>query len=190
MFWFLKYFCRKKLRKKFAFLTQNKAKLCKNLIITLVFEKNANFFGENWQKSLIKCDHNIDPRWVCEKNRPNHLFLKINASSIFRKKKLNKNVGCFCNKKMLKVNNRSLGVHVNSPKLGSMLWSQFSAIFADFCVFLKNQCFDQIFAKSRSSLSKKRQYFRQIFRRKYLKNHSIGPWSPWSGIIPKIARCQ
>jgi hypothetical protein len=36
--------------KKLAFLTQNKAKLCKNLIITLVFEKNANFFAENCQK--------------------------------------------------------------------------------------------------------------------------------------------
>jgi hypothetical protein len=29
--------------KKLAFLTQNKAKICKILIITLVFEKNANF---------------------------------------------------------------------------------------------------------------------------------------------------
>jgi hypothetical protein len=38
-----------------AFLTQNKAKLCKILIITLVFEKSANF--EN-------CDHNIDPRFL------------------------------------------------------------------------------------------------------------------------------
>jgi hypothetical protein len=37
--------------KKMAFLTQNKAKLCKNWIITLVFEKNANFFAENCQKS-------------------------------------------------------------------------------------------------------------------------------------------
>jgi hypothetical protein len=33
-----------------AFLTQNKAKLYKILIITLVFEKNAKFFAENWQK--------------------------------------------------------------------------------------------------------------------------------------------
>jgi hypothetical protein len=33
-----------------AFLTQNKAELCKNLIITLVLEKNANFFAENCQK--------------------------------------------------------------------------------------------------------------------------------------------
>jgi hypothetical protein len=30
--------------------TQNKAKLCNILIVTLVFEKNANFFAENWQK--------------------------------------------------------------------------------------------------------------------------------------------
>jgi hypothetical protein len=37
--------------KKLAFLAQNKAKLCKNLIITLVFEKIANFLAENWQKS-------------------------------------------------------------------------------------------------------------------------------------------
>jgi hypothetical protein len=34
-----------------AFLAQNKAKLCKILIITLVFDKNANFFAENRQKS-------------------------------------------------------------------------------------------------------------------------------------------
>jgi hypothetical protein len=33
-----------------AFLTQNEAKLCKNLIIALVFEKKANFFAENGQK--------------------------------------------------------------------------------------------------------------------------------------------
>jgi hypothetical protein len=35
---------------KLAFLTQNKAKICKILILTLVFEKNANFFAENWGK--------------------------------------------------------------------------------------------------------------------------------------------
>jgi hypothetical protein len=34
-----------------AFLTQNKAKLCKIWIITLIFEKNANFFAENCRKS-------------------------------------------------------------------------------------------------------------------------------------------
>jgi hypothetical protein len=47
----LKYFSPEKIAKKLAFLTQSKAKLCKILIITLVFEKNAIFFAENWQKS-------------------------------------------------------------------------------------------------------------------------------------------
>jgi hypothetical protein len=37
--------------KKLAFLTENKAKLCKLLIIALLFEKNAIFFAENCQKS-------------------------------------------------------------------------------------------------------------------------------------------
>jgi hypothetical protein len=46
-----KIFSPKNSEKKLAFLTQNKAKLCKMLIITLVFEKNANFFAENCQKS-------------------------------------------------------------------------------------------------------------------------------------------
>jgi hypothetical protein len=45
-----------------AFLTQNKAKLCKILIITLVFEKNANFFRRKLSKIAENCDHNIDPR--------------------------------------------------------------------------------------------------------------------------------
>jgi hypothetical protein len=36
---------------KIGVLTRNKAKLCKISIITLVFEKIANFFAENWQKS-------------------------------------------------------------------------------------------------------------------------------------------
>jgi hypothetical protein len=44
-------FSQKKSAKKLAFLTQNKAKLLKKLIITLVFEKNANFFAEICQKS-------------------------------------------------------------------------------------------------------------------------------------------
>jgi hypothetical protein len=47
---------------------------------------------------------------------------------------------------------------------GSMLWSQLSSIFCQFSakigVFLKNQCYDQIFSKTSCSLSKKRQYFR------------------------------
>jgi hypothetical protein len=37
--------------KNLAFLTQNKAKLCKKLIMPLVFEKNANLFARNCRKS-------------------------------------------------------------------------------------------------------------------------------------------
>jgi hypothetical protein len=40
----LEIFSQKKIAKKLAFLTRNKAKLCKFLIIPLDFEKNANFF--------------------------------------------------------------------------------------------------------------------------------------------------
>jgi hypothetical protein len=58
-------------------------------------------------------------------------------------------------------------------------------IFCIFCQFSvkkltfysKNQCYDHIFCKTSCSLSKKRQYFSWIFRRKYLKNHNIGPRS-------------
>jgi hypothetical protein len=46
-------------------------------------------------------------------------------------------------------------------------------------VFLKNQCSDQIFAYFSFILSQKRQFFRWIFRRKYLNNHNIGPWLAW-----------
>jgi hypothetical protein len=46
----LKIFSPKKSAKKLAFLTQNKAEI---LIITLLFEKNANFFAKNWRKSQI-----------------------------------------------------------------------------------------------------------------------------------------
>jgi hypothetical protein len=50
-----------KIGEKLAFLTQNKAKLYKKLIITLVFEKNANFFRRTLAKIAENCDHNIDP---------------------------------------------------------------------------------------------------------------------------------
>jgi hypothetical protein len=48
-----------------------------------------------------------------------------------------------------------------------MLWSQFSAIFANFrwknWRFLKNQCFDQIFKYFSFVLSQKRQFFSRFF---------------------------
>jgi hypothetical protein len=46
-----KIFSPKNSAKELAFLTRNKGKLCKILIITLVFEKNAIFFAENCRKS-------------------------------------------------------------------------------------------------------------------------------------------
>jgi hypothetical protein len=45
-----KLFSPKNLAKNLSSLTQNKAKLSKNLIIILVFEKNAYFFAENHRK--------------------------------------------------------------------------------------------------------------------------------------------
>jgi hypothetical protein len=60
-----KIFSPKNSAKKLAFLTQNKARICKILIVTLVFEKNANFFRRKLAKIAENCDHNIDP-WFAE----------------------------------------------------------------------------------------------------------------------------
>jgi hypothetical protein len=46
-----KLFSPKNLAKITEFFAQTAANFCKNLIITLIFEKNANFVAENWQKS-------------------------------------------------------------------------------------------------------------------------------------------
>jgi hypothetical protein len=64
-----------------AFLAQNKAKLCKNLIITLVFEKNANVFAENWQKSpkILAITSTPDP--ISEKLK--NSFLELPTMSDF-----------------------------------------------------------------------------------------------------------
>jgi hypothetical protein len=56
-----KIFSPKKSAKKLVFLTQNKAKLFENMIITLVFEKNAIFCRQKLSKIAENCDHNIDP---------------------------------------------------------------------------------------------------------------------------------
>jgi hypothetical protein len=56
---------------------------------------------------------------------------------------------------------------------GSMLWSQFSTIFANFLrkwrFLIKNQRYDQINAQFSFVLSQKLQFFRHIFLRKKLK---------------------
>jgi hypothetical protein len=44
------YIFAEKFGEKIAFFAQITASFCKNFIITLVAEKNANFFAENWQK--------------------------------------------------------------------------------------------------------------------------------------------
>jgi hypothetical protein len=71
----------------------------------------------------------------------------------------------------------------NGSYLGPMLWSQFSAIFDNFR--RKNWRFYQktmLWSKFciivlSYVLSQKRQFFRWFFRRKYFKNHNIGPWT-------------
>jgi hypothetical protein len=47
----LNIFSPKNLAKILAFFAQTTASFCKNMIVTLLVEKNANFFAENWQKS-------------------------------------------------------------------------------------------------------------------------------------------
>jgi Ni,Fe-hydrogenase III small subunit len=46
-----KIFSPKNSAKKIGVFSQNKAKICTILMITLVYEKNANFFAKNCQKS-------------------------------------------------------------------------------------------------------------------------------------------
>jgi hypothetical protein len=58
----LKIFSPKKSAKELAFWTQNKAKLYKILIITLIFDKNANYFVKTLAKIAENCHHNIDRR--------------------------------------------------------------------------------------------------------------------------------
>jgi hypothetical protein len=50
---------------KLAFLTQSKAKLCKNLIVTVVFEKTP-FYPPKIVKIVENCDYNIDPLYLCQ----------------------------------------------------------------------------------------------------------------------------
>jgi hypothetical protein len=60
----LKIFSLKNLAKILAFFAQTTASFCKTLIITLVFEKNANFFAENWHKSQKIVIITSTPDWA------------------------------------------------------------------------------------------------------------------------------
>jgi hypothetical protein len=59
------------IQRKMGVLTQNKAEICKNLIITLVFEKNAELFAENCQKSqkILIITSTPDHAWCCKKRK-------------------------------------------------------------------------------------------------------------------------
>jgi hypothetical protein len=70
----LKIFSPKNFANKLAFFAQSKAKLRKNVIITLVFEKKRQFFRKKLAKIAENCDHNIDPRPM--------LFKKISTKKI------------------------------------------------------------------------------------------------------------
>jgi hypothetical protein len=54
-------FSQKDLAKKCRFLNQATTRFCKNFIITLVFEKNANLFSPKIDKIVENSDRNIDP---------------------------------------------------------------------------------------------------------------------------------
>jgi hypothetical protein len=65
-----------------SFLTKNKSKLCQNLIITLVNEKNAIFYAEIFSQNRIKLrSYNIDPRSPCWEASLLLEFESINVSS-------------------------------------------------------------------------------------------------------------
>jgi hypothetical protein len=87
MLWFFKYFRRKIQQKYWRFFAQTTASFFKNLIVTLVFENNANFFAENWQKTGENCDHNIEPRPPISSRavaHPSMLQTTTVTSSLFR----------------------------------------------------------------------------------------------------------
>jgi hypothetical protein len=69
-----------------SFFAQTAATFCKNVIITLVFEKNAHVFAENWQKSQIFLTITLTPdsakiRLLCDcLLRAVFLFTKVSQS--------------------------------------------------------------------------------------------------------------
>jgi hypothetical protein len=72
--------------KKLAFLTQNKDKVCKILITTLVFEKNAIFFAENClkkQKIVIITSTSWSQSYDRDLQRQRCKFLQRQLTSLF-----------------------------------------------------------------------------------------------------------
>jgi hypothetical protein len=88
----------------------------KIVIITLVFEKNANFFAENWQKSPKIVIITSTPDEFAKKSRPKcsqTCFLAKLTHNFFRRRKIWNTFLIL--KKLSKENNRPLGE--NSPNL-------------------------------------------------------------------------
>jgi hypothetical protein len=52
-------------------------------------------------------------------------------------------------------------------------------------VLLENQCYDQLWSKTSSILSKIRHFFGKCFG-EIKKNHNIGPWKKWGGKLVKV----
>jgi hypothetical protein len=69
----LKIFSPKNLATILFFFAQTTARFCKNLIVTLVFEKKRQFFRRKFAKIAENCDYNIDPFWESAMKR----FLSI-----------------------------------------------------------------------------------------------------------------
>jgi hypothetical protein len=72
-----KIFSPKNSAEKLSFFTQIKAELCKILIITLVFEKNASFFAENCRKSQKIEIITLTPDWANFRPMIDHLLWAV-----------------------------------------------------------------------------------------------------------------
>jgi hypothetical protein len=84
MLWFFKIFSPKNSANKLAFLTQNNSKLCKILIVTLVFVKNANFFAKNCRKSQKILIITSTPESVLENSFRRYLRSQLQLGQIIR----------------------------------------------------------------------------------------------------------
>jgi hypothetical protein len=65
MLWFQNIFAEKFGEKNWRFWLKTKLNYSKIVIITLVSEKNTNFFRQKLSKIAENCDHNIDPVFQC-----------------------------------------------------------------------------------------------------------------------------
>jgi hypothetical protein len=71
-----------------------------------------------------------------------------------------------------------------------MLWSHFLRFSPIFCeqigVFLRNQCYDQIFAQFSSVLSQKRQFFGPIYSKKIIPSVPLTAVWNWAAFVTSM----